>query len=239
MADETKPEKLTLGEALKDLCFFPILFAVAVGGPSILAILEPVLVNHQFVPALQWIIDGYNRIMAVLGAAVEPLVKPAIDWVNAWLGWSLTVYPVWRPVFALCMVCVMAAVRNGIREQNLADAAGGGGLLTIGCLAAALPIGLFATGDRWWPPAGTDGASSSFAEFGVIVLGWFASGAGLSIVPGLAQSGGLIALGMGVALIGAISAWYGLVWLGMVCMLASVPTPAWALPHSAGSSLRG
>lgn len=112
MADEAKPEKLTLGEALKDLGWFPIMFAVGVGGPSILAIIECVLVNHQLVPALQWIVEGYNRIMAVLGAAVEPLVQPAIDWVNARFGWTLELDPVWRPMFALGMIFPVADLRS-------------------------------------------------------------------------------------------------------------------------------
>lgn len=149
MVDAAKPEKLTLGEALEDLGWFPLLFAVAVGGPSILAILEQVLVNHQLVPALQWIVDGYNRIMTVLGAAVEPLVQPAIDWVNARLGWSLTLDPVWRPVFALCMVLVMAFVRTSIRHGNIAGAFREGCPIGVGFLVAALMIGIFAAGPGW------------------------------------------------------------------------------------------
>jgi hypothetical protein len=38
MADEEK-EKLTLGEAIKDLGWFPVLIAFVIGAPSILTIL--------------------------------------------------------------------------------------------------------------------------------------------------------------------------------------------------------
>jgi hypothetical protein len=112
MTDEAKPEKLTLAEALKDLGWFPLAFAVVVGGPSVLTILQELFVNHKLVPALQWIVDGYQRIMAALGAVVEPWVQPAIDWVNARFGWQLVLDPVWRPLFALTMVIAMGDART-------------------------------------------------------------------------------------------------------------------------------
>jgi hypothetical protein len=235
MADAAKPEKLTLGEAITDLGFFPILFTVAVGGPSILAILEQVLVNHQLVPALQWIVDGYNRVMTVLGAAVEPLIQPAIDWVNAQLGWSLTLAPVWRPVFALCMVAVMAQVRTAVREGDVAGAAGIGSLLSIGFLASALLIGLFAAGPGWLAQGAVAAAPFAiYSIFSLVAAAWFrsrgdwrnagpvavffgafslvqfAAGAGLSLMPGLAQSGGLIALGLAFAMLGVATVALGL-----------------------------
>jgi hypothetical protein len=225
MAAETNPEKLTLGEALKDLGWFPLLFAVVVGGPSILAILEQVLVSHQLVPALQWIVDGYSRMMAVLGAAVEPLVQPPIDWMNAWFGWSLTLGTVWRPVFALCMVFLMALMRTGLRSGNVARAAINGGLLGTWLLAVALLIGLFSAGAGWlaqgavaavpvamfgfaltaiWAADGNWRAVRfALAKFGAVSLVLFAIGAGLSFVPNLAQSAGLFVLSGAVALFGA------------------------------------
>jgi hypothetical protein len=227
--DGAKPEKLTLWEALKDLGWFSFWFAVIVGGPSVLAILEEVFVNHQLVPALQWIVDGYQRIMGVLGAIVEPLVQPAIEWINARFGWNLMLDPVWRPVFALCMVFLMAFVRKYIRNGDVARAVGVGGVVAIGFLTAALLIGLFAAGPGWLAQGAV--AAVLIATFGVVgaarnaaggdwrkvgsavgnlgepVLFLFAIGAGLSFVPGLAQSGGLIVLGGMIALLGVV--WVG------------------------------
>jgi len=223
MADEAKPKKLTLGEAIKDLGWFPLLFAVGVGGPSILVVLEQVMVNHQLVPALRWIVDGYQRVMAVLGASVEPWVRPAIDWVNTRLGWSMTLNPVWRPIFALSMVFVMATVRTAIRAGSVGGAVTGGGALSIGSLATALLIGLFAAGPGWLAQgavaalpfamfvlvlAAIDAAERDWRGFfspvtGFVTLFVFVLGAGLSFVPGLAQSGGLLVFGAVIALLGA------------------------------------
>jgi hypothetical protein len=49
MAGTDKPERLTLGEALKDFGFFSMLFAVTVSGPSVLSPLQAVFVDHKLV----------------------------------------------------------------------------------------------------------------------------------------------------------------------------------------------
>lgn len=150
MADQAKPEKLTLWEAIKDLGWFPLALAVIVGGPSILAILEEVFVKHQLVPALQWIVDGYNRVMAVLGAMVEPLIQPAIDWINARLNWSLTLDPVWRPLFALAMVFVLGLARAAWREGAQGQAVGVALGMGLGALLGAVLAGIVPSDGGWW-----------------------------------------------------------------------------------------
>ncbi len=150
MSDAAKPERLTLGEALKDFGFFSMLFAVVVSGPSVLSLLQSVFVDHKLVDALQWIVDGYDRITAVLGAIAEPLVQPVIDWLNALLGWDLTVQPYWKPIFLLCMIPVVSGSRAAVRGRMLALAAMEGvakavAVLFGSMLAAAMP----ATG-AWW-----------------------------------------------------------------------------------------
>lgn len=118
MADVAKPEKLTLSEASKDLGWFPMLL-VGLGGFSILTILEQGVFRQPFelVQIFQWPLDGYHRVMQLLGAIVEPLIQPRIDWVNSRRNWSLTLDPVWRPLFALCMVFVMALIRTEMRTK--------------------------------------------------------------------------------------------------------------------------
>jgi hypothetical protein len=199
---------------------------VAVGGPSILSIIESVLVDHQLVPALQWIVDGYNRIMAVLGAAVEPLVQPAIEWVNARFGWGLVLDPVWRPVFALGMVVVVASARTAIRGGELRNALLAGPFSTAAVFIAALVVGLFAAGTGWASQGavagaplllmGATGAAIVFARgqfnearIGLLLFSQFSAlffvlGAGLSFVPGLASCSGVLALGGAIALWGAL-----------------------------------
>jgi hypothetical protein len=61
--------KVTLREALKDVGWLPALYTTVVGGPSILAILEMAIDGFQLVPAVQWIIDGYNQITRLNGRA--------------------------------------------------------------------------------------------------------------------------------------------------------------------------
>lgn len=231
MADEAKPENLTLWGALKDLGWLPLAFTVIVGAPSILAILESVFVNHQLAPALQWIVDGYNRVMAVVGAVVEPLVQPAIDWVNARLNWSLTLDPVWRPAFALGMVFALAYMRTGLREGSVGDALVSAAL-TLGFLTAALLTGLLAAGPGWLAQgavaavpvamcglvlAALDASSGDWRSardaavfFGGLAVFSFAISAGLSFVPGLAQGGGLLVWGGLIALFGVGFALLGL-----------------------------
>lgn len=226
-----KVERFTLWSAIKDLGWFPLLFAVAVGGPSILAILESVLVEHQLVPTLQWIVDGYSRIMAVLGAIVEPIVQPALDWINARLGWELRVDPVWRPMFALNMIIIGAILRAGLREGDGGGAVAFGTVMIPAAMAGALVAGLLVAKSGWIAQGVI--AAVPFITFGALAtlqdasargeVGWtasmyllgtalsFALGAALSLVPSLTNAGGLFALGGAVFLFGVLCVVSGVV----------------------------
>jgi hypothetical protein len=241
MADGAKPGKLTLGEALKDLGWFPIALALLVGGPSVLAILESVLVDHELVPALQWIMDGYNRVMTLLGAVVEPLLVPAIAWLNALLRWTLTLDPVWRPLFALGMVFVLAFARAAWRDGDHGQAVAWLVGISIGALLGAVLAGLVPGKSDWW----VQGLRAALPIFGLFALvglteaaidiaqghageaakslgaatgfalrfGLFAYAlaAGLSFAPGLAAGAGVLAFGGLVALLGIIMVGIGMI----------------------------
>jgi hypothetical protein len=105
MADAGKPERLTLDDALKDFGFFYALFVFLVSGPSWLSLLQMVFIEHRLVDALQWIVDGYNQIVGVLGAVIEPLLQPAINWLNGAFDWRLVLMPHWRPLALLSLAC--------------------------------------------------------------------------------------------------------------------------------------
>jgi len=141
--------RLTLPEAVEDLGYFWGLFSTFVGAPSILTIFQMIFVDHRFIPALQWIVDSWNELMALLGAVAEPLLQPLVDWVNQQFDWSLALDPVWRPLFALGMVFAMAAFRGawpGARSAHVGRAVvmsvfffGATGLCAlVGAVAASL-----------------------------------------------------------------------------------------------------
>lgn len=231
MTDETQPEKLTLGDALKDLGWIPILFAVFVGGPSLLAIIESVVVDHQLVPALQWLVDGYQRVMTLVGAIVDPLVQPIIDWLNQRFGWHLTLDPVWRPVFALSMITFIALLRTGEFGATIQEV-----LISLsfpaGLFAAALCVGLLMRENSWvaqgaiaaLPPSfifsvvilvGGSGKSfqaklSALLFFFLLLLFLFAIGAGLSFVRPFQHASGLVTLGSFIAASGILFLRWGL-----------------------------
>jgi hypothetical protein len=134
----SRSEKLTLGDALKDLGWFPLLFSVVVGGPSILSILQQVFVDQLLIAGLQWIVDGYNGIMAVLAAFVEPPIGYIVEWINQQLSWNLELRPIWRPLFTLSMVFVVVATRWFVRIQGLKYAIKYSAVMTFGTLLGTL-----------------------------------------------------------------------------------------------------
>lgn len=129
---QDKSERLTLSEMLKDLGFFYTLFAFLVGAPSWLSILQMVFVEYRLVDALQWILDGYNEILATLGAVIEPPLLPLIRWINAQWTLDLTLAPHWRPVFVLLMIALGGLARIALRDRS------------VGGLVFAIVVTLFA-----------------------------------------------------------------------------------------------
>jgi hypothetical protein len=86
-------QKLTLGDILKDLGCFPLLFASLAGAPSLLALLQMARKEFRLIAALQWIFDGYNILTAEMAAWIEPLLAPAIAWISVLLGWERNTHP--------------------------------------------------------------------------------------------------------------------------------------------------
>jgi len=106
-------KRLTLREAWDDLGWFYVTFSSIVGGPSVLALIQMIFVEHRLIDALQWIVDGYNDITANLSAYVEPLLAPVIAWLSRTFDWPIELLPHWRPVFLLLLIFVSANVRRG------------------------------------------------------------------------------------------------------------------------------
>jgi hypothetical protein len=105
-------------QALSDFGWFYALFATFVSAPSLLSLLQAVF-EHRFVDALQWIVDGYDQIVAVGAAYIEPLLAPIVSWLNETFNVNYGLHAHWRPAFVLSMVIVMSFVRTSSREADL------------------------------------------------------------------------------------------------------------------------
>ncbi len=233
MVDQTNPEELTFVELIKDIGWFPMLL-IGLGGFSTLAIIEQGILGEplQLVQVLQWPLDGFHRAMRLLGSGVEPLIQPVLGWLNAALGWSLTLNPIWRPLFALGMVFAMGFARASWQEGERGKAiyfglAFGGGALIGAAIAGLAPAeaGWAAQGVRAGAPiaglfavfllahAAREALQGKLTEAGKTLAGaslfllifggaGYAVAAGLSLVPGLSHAAGILTLGGFVALIG-------------------------------------
>src|SRR5262245_26826642 len=104
--------KVSLWDAIKQLSWFPGSYSTIVGGPSVLSMVQSLFNEWRLTPALQWIIDGYHQLTAQLASYVEPLIIPVISWVNSVLGWHLVLTPIWRPLFLLFSIGIVAAARH-------------------------------------------------------------------------------------------------------------------------------
>lgn len=169
--------RLTFREAIADLGFFSWLFALIVAGPSILSLFQSVFIDHRLIDALQWIVTGYDRVAAVLGAMFEPLVQPIIDWISARLNWDIDLHPHWRPIFILAMMILVAEARSALRENDFWRALrevtiGGAGALTGALIAGTIP-----TDAAWWMQAlmATAPIAVGFAFYLVAEWEWSAS----------------------------------------------------------------
>jgi hypothetical protein len=235
MTSETKT-RLTLGDALKDFGWFALVFTMVVGGTSVLALLETVFVEHRLIAVFQWIVDGYNRIAAVVGAMVEPLMQPLVDWLNAQFGLTLALAPHWRPLFILGMVLVVGLARTAWRAGHKQDAMLAILVIGAGALVGALVSGLMPLEGGWWAQglaaaaptialftffgaaaamSGGDPADRTplrMAALFIVIAGVvaFVLGAALSFVPGLSTGAGVMALAVIIAVFGAGFLWGGL-----------------------------
>lgn len=138
MSDQTRV--VTFQDAVADLGWFSWLFALVVGGPSCLALLQAVFVEHQLLTALGWIVDGYNRVLLVIEGALGPLLEPLIRALGEWLNISLLLQPHWKQLFVLGMIFVASYARTAWRgRQHLSAVLVGSGLtiLALTCATAA------------------------------------------------------------------------------------------------------
>lgn len=233
MTSDAKP-RLTLREAFDDLGWFYGLFAAVVGGPSALEILVMIF-ELRLVDALQWIVDGYRFVTALLAGYIEPFLQPAIAWLNETFDWRLQLHPHWRPVFTLSMVFVIGLVRMVQRESGF-EAVLFGLLLSAGALLGAVTVGVFSLEGGWSAQglaAATPVALVSFllgmplaittaggprarpdplrslvevAVLALLLAGvTFGLAAGLSFAPGLAKGAGIAALAICLLAIGFVS----------------------------------
>lgn len=231
MSQAEEAEQVASGAVIKDLSWFSSIFFLVAAGPSILSILQAVFVEHRLGPAFQWIVDGYNSLLAVVGAIIEPLIQPAIDWLNQTFDWSLALQPHWRPLFVLMTLLPTAFARTlrGPGELKWIQLVP----MVIGSLLGALAAGLAPLSGGWW----VQGLSAAAPLAGVLVIAgavnlagqvkpqaprasekkrrgknpslaivsWlFVSGAALSFVPGLERGAGMLTLAAAVALLGAV-----------------------------------
>ncbi|HCK83527.1 MAG TPA: hypothetical protein DHW63_03120 [Hyphomonadaceae bacterium] len=144
---------LSFQEILKDLGWFTALFSTLVGGPSILSLFQVVFVDHRLIDAFQWVVDGYNDITMVIGAKLEPLIEPAISWLNGVLALDLILQPHWRAVFVLMSVMVIGYARRIWRDGEPVAAALFGIGASAGALVGAVAAGLASLVAVWWAQA--------------------------------------------------------------------------------------
>lgn len=227
VAQPPQRERLTLTEAIADLGWFSWIFAIIVAGPSVLALSQAVFINHRLSDALQWIVDGYNGIADVLGSAVEPLIRPAIDWINAQFDWSLTLQPQWRPLFVLTMIFVAGVVRSNWRNDQKTLAIKLAIALTIGALAGSLAAGVAPENKSWWIQGLMGAAAPALVIFAAaiankfdleslsypLIIGamCFVLTALLSLAPALASTAAIASVGLVVMLAGVAILITGLV----------------------------
>lgn len=158
-------EKLKHWAALKELGWLPFLL-MGVGGLSVIDILETAVFGDLgLITPFQIVLDGYHRITSLIGALSEPMVQPAIDWLNVRFDWCLKLQLFWRSLFLLAMVFVLGAARANSYEDNWRKAVlilivGGFGAITGAAIAGLLPP----TGG-WWAQGLTAAAPLALMVF--------------------------------------------------------------------------
>lgn len=175
-------QELTLLSALNDIGFVSWLFAAVVGGPSVLSLVQYTFVDLQFTVFIQWIVDGYNELLKILGAVFEPTLHWIIGSIERIFGLDLELQPYWRPLFVLLLIFVSANTRtllgDGYRWTAAVFVVVTGIATLFGCAGAAL----ISSKDTWWLQ-GTAAALPILALF----LGLVAAYAVSSLVFGFSQ----------------------------------------------------
>lgn len=142
----------TLGDALKDLGWFPFVLATVVGAPSLLVLWETIFVDHRLIDGLQAIVDLYHRVMTAVGAIVEPWLRPGVAWLSQQIGISLTLDPIWRPIFTLGVMLTVGFVRGSSagNTDTFLDTFAFAATLILGAFVGAIAVGLMPIVQVWW-----------------------------------------------------------------------------------------
>lgn len=185
--------------------------------------MQAVLVDQRLTYAFQWIVDGYNTIAAVIGAVFEPLLLPALTWLNMQLQWDLHLHPHWRPIFVLAMVLVISASRGFWKDRERSTAIMVISACGVAALIGAVIAGLFPLDGDWWAQALTAalpptmvlmaflaagallGARAGLTDWvlAAIVGAWsFAISVAIYVLSGEREGAGIIALALVIALLG-------------------------------------
>lgn len=142
--NSANPTHVTLREAVSDLGWFWLVFTTLVGGPSLLALFQMVFVDHRLIEALQWIVDGYNDILAVLGGAIEPYLRRLLDEIARLFSWEIDLHSHWRPLMVLAVLFPSSVCRSFWKLGKYGAAVGAGLILGAGALIGSVAAGAVA-----------------------------------------------------------------------------------------------
>lgn len=226
-------EPPTLLGALKALGWLPLML-MGLGGLSLISVLERAVLFHDLslITPFEIALEGYHRVTELLGQVIEPIVQPAIDWLNAGWNWHLTLQPFWPSLFVVGMIYVLAMIRTGWRagrwiSSGVMLAFQGTGMLA-GTVAAALapPDGGWAA--QGWIASIPMISNSVIGGIGAVLIflgrqeyasaraSWqnmpkdiiissvvlFVLAAGLSLIPGFGAGAGIVSFASMIALTG-------------------------------------
>lgn len=205
--------RFTFWDGITDIGWFSWLFALVVAGPSVLSLGQTIFVDHKLIDSLQWIVDGYNGIMDVLGGMFEPLLQPLIRWINSYFNWSLELQPHWRPLFVLMMIVCMSGTRTAWHAGQHFYAIKLSAAALVSALLASLIVGVAPLAAGWWAHGLAAAAPPALVIVGLLIAAgrfelsdlylistiagvMFILGAALSLAPIFAESACILALGV-------------------------------------------
>ncbi|MGD9979688.1 MAG: hypothetical protein AB7H66_13865 [Hyphomonadaceae bacterium] len=230
MTETAENPRLTFGAALKEVGWLPLVL-MGIGGLSIIDILETAVFGDlSLITPLEIVVEGYRRVAALAGALVERPLAPLIGWLSGLINLELTLHPYWRSLFLLQALAVTPIVRSTWDAGEKLDAAIAAIVMYLGCVVAALIVGLAPANPAWWfqglvaaimvltiwltfgvaaalGPAGRDdkvevGAGVVFASFCAAVT--FAIAAALSFIPQVGAGAAAMAIGVFIAAFGVL-----------------------------------
>lgn len=250
MTSSNTPSKpFSILECISELGWFSLLFALLVGGPSVLALLQSVVVEHRLVDGLQWIVDGYNGIISVVGALFEPLLMPVVRWIGSLLRIDLQLHPHWRPLFVLVMVFFVSLARawwNSKAPWQATFFILSGGL---GGLVGSVVAGLFPLNASWWAQGAAAGLPILCAVFVIGVsymLRELPAGIGRAFGDNIPPASAIGAIGGTIAFVAAVivgllpvlSQGAGVVGLAIVIFGAGVASVFWGAARKHAFTVR-